>query len=265
MKGVMIVLVSVQCVLICGECSGTVARAAGMANAYVAVAGDVWTLFHNVGGLSCLSKLQAGISYTPGLYNLSELSSASAAVGVPTPAGSFGCAVRKYGCTLYNEVTLGVSYASSVSDFHFGVNCWYHNIHITGYGSAGTIILDAGFLVGVLPELDIGLTLRNINGSTIGRAREKLPHTIGSGISYRPVKNLTIAVDLEKETMFPAAFRCGIEYFVVNMCALRAGISNESAHYSGGIGIRASLFQFDYGVTVHRSLGLTHIVSITLL
>jgi hypothetical protein len=265
MKGVWIVLVSFLSLLVCGECECIDARAGGMSNAHIAVAGDVWTVFHNVGGLSSISTMRAGVSYTPGLFNLSELSNVAAAFGIPTSAGFLGFAANRYGCDLYNELTFGASYASFLSDFHFGVNCWYHAVHIAGYGSAGTIVIDAGFLVCVLPELDIGLILRNINSSTIGDAKEKLPHTIGSGISYRPVKNLTVAIDLEKETMSSAVFRCGIEYFIGNICALRAGISNECAHYSGGIGLRVSSFRFDYGISVHRSLGLTHVLSVTFL
>jgi hypothetical protein len=246
------------------ECRSEIARTGGMANTRIAVVGDVWALFQNVGGLSCMSKVQTGISYTPGLFNINELSTACAVMGLPTPVGCFGCAARKYGCRLYNELTLGAAFASNLSDFHFGIVCWYHNINIAGYGSAGTIILDAGFLVRLMPELDIGLILGNLSASTVGESKTLLPQKIGSGISYRPLQGFSIATDIEKETMFPPVVRCGIEYVFSNTLALRAGIGSETAHYSGGIGIFVSSLHFDYGVTFHQVLGLTHIFSITI-
>lgn len=265
MRGVWIYPVIFQILFFPAKSDGFGARAAGMANAYAAFSGDVWTLFHNPGGLYGLSSLQAGASYTPGLFNLSELGITAFAFGMPAPAGRFGCALKKYGCPLYNEITCGATYASAVSDFHFGLTCWYHNVNISGYGSAGAIIIDAGFLVKILPGLDIGLTLRNVSASAIGEVKEKLPQTVVSGAAYRPVKNLTITADLEKETMFPPAFRCGLEYCPTDACELRAGIAGEAVHYSGGIGIIVSAFRFDYGVTVHRLLGLTHVFSVTFL
>ena len=263
MKGILIFLISAQFAYGGFEGDKNDARAAGLANALICIDGSAWALFHNAGGLAGLKKIQIGLAHSPGLYNLNELNSTAAVIGLPVSIGSFGALFRKYGFTLYTEYSLGIGYAFSLTDLHLGFNCTYHNVRIAGYGSDGAVAFSIGLLINILQELDAGIAVKNINSPKIGRSYEKMPLATVCGFSYRPVKDLSISIDIEKEENFPAEIRCGMEYLIIDLCAIRAGMGSESIHYSGGIGLHLSEFQFDYGVTVHKYLGVTHFFTIT--
>jgi hypothetical protein len=108
-----------------------------------------------------------------------------------------------------------------------------------------------------------GFFAANINAPSIGQAKEKLPQVYSSGLSYSPIDGLLLGVDAVKDVRYPTLIRGGIEYKVVDAASLRAGVGSNPTKFSSGLGIHYSLVRFDYAMTTHPDLGLSHQFSVT--
>ena len=240
------------------------ARASGMGSAFVALSNDGWGLFYNPAGLATINRYEASIYYSPSAFGLSELSLSAAIAVLPTSIGSFGIGLRRYGFELYREMSGTLSYSNILSDLMLGVNLNYHSVSIVNYGSAGTIGIDVGAKMKLLEDIDWGISIKNGNAPTIGSAKEELPQVFSTGIAYFPIVNLTLAADYRKEVKRDGSLRFGTEYRIIDEVALRAGTSRKPIEYYSGLGVRYSVFQFDYAYEGHQELGGTHHLGLTI-
>lgn len=240
------------------------ARAIALGGAYTGFADDGWSAFYNPAGLSQVGFPEAAVFYSPQPFAMPELRYLAFVLAYPTSVGTFGVSGRRFGFELYRETSFGLSYAAEVGGLFVGANVNYHSVTIARYGNGGTFGMDVGMLVPVFQTLRWGVAATNINAPHIGTDGEKLPQVFTTGISYRPIPSLSFGLDYEKEIGFAGTPKFGCEYWVIDEVALRAGFVDEPTLYTMGMGVRYSFFQVDYGVTIHRVLGLTHQMSVTL-
>ena len=230
-------------------------RATALGGAFTAVAGDLWAVSFNAGGLSRLRQDEVSLFYSPSPFGLPELSTHAAAVGICTSAGVLALSLRKFGYGFYQEFTAAISCARSIPRAGFGLTVNYHSARIARYGSAGTIAIDAGIQVDASRRLAFGVCVKNANAAAIGASREPLPQVHAVGVSYAPADDIVLALDLRKESGFDAAARFGLEYWIAYPIALRGGFSDVTSAYTGGVGIRSGLLRIDYAFTAHQDLG----------
>lgn len=241
------------------------ARQIGMGGAFVGIADNAWAMIFNPAGLGQLKAGEVSAFYSPQPFGLTELSLSSVAVVQPTSFGSFGIAGSRFGFELYREISGTVSYANSYDDiFFFGVNVTYNSLTIKNYGSASAIGVDIGVLTKITGDLRWGFFAANINAPTIGQAREKLPQVYSTGLSYSPVSSLLVGVDVVKDVRYSAVVKGGLEYNLVDVVSLRAGVGSNPTKFSSGLGVHYSYVQFDYALTSHQELGLSHQFSVTI-
>ncbi|MBI5475571.1 MAG: hypothetical protein HY964_02400 [Ignavibacteriales bacterium] len=249
----------------CGfERNETGARAIAMGGATTANFDTIWSLYTNPAGISGCNNLKIGSAYTPQQFGLSELASGGIVAVSPISFGVVGGAVRYYGFKKYNEFTATFSYGMTVSAIAFGVNLNYYHLSIEQYGSAVALGIDAGILAPLSEKLLTGLFIRNLNSPTIGISKNKLPQSFSIGIGYLPFNSVQIGIDFYKETLFEPSLRTGVEYWLIDALAIRAGITDNPDQYSGGIGIKVSTIRFDYALTKHPDLGWSHSFSLTI-
>lgn len=88
------------------------ARQISIANADVALANDVFTLFNNPSGLAQMNWKEVGIYYSPAPFGLTELANGYVVCQQPFSFGSLGIGGMTYGYELYREskIILGYSY-----------------------------------------------------------------------------------------------------------------------------------------------------------
>jgi hypothetical protein len=239
------------------------ARPIGMGGAFVAIADDAWAIVFNPAGLTQLQGDEIAAFYSPQPFGMAELSLASFALVHPTSYGEVGLSVNRFGFDLYREVTGILSYASSYRDiFSFGINLTYNSLAVKNYGSASAIGIDIGILATVTRELRWGFFAANINAPSIGQAKEKLPQVYVSGLSFRPAEGLMFGLDVIKDIKYPALLRGGLEYKLVDPLSLRVGVGNNPTKFSSGLGVQYSFVHFDYAMTTHPDLGLSHQFSV---
>jgi hypothetical protein len=114
--------------------------------------------------------------------------------------------------------------------------------------------------------LTLGATLQNIYRGSAGESlswstdeKENLPAILKLGTSYRVIENVTLALDSdftlngEDQTVYHG----GVEWQVIPLLALRAGLGQKNASvedgkigvvtdYTLGVGVTYSGFRFDY-------------------
>ncbi len=225
---------------------------------YVAVANDIWTIFHNPAGISNLKDREISISYIPAQFEIPELSKKAIAYFEPSLPIKFGAGVQIFGFSLYKEMTFKLSLARNFNLFNIGVNLNYNLVSIKNYGSAGAFSADFGFVSNPLKFLKFGFILKNFVATKLGQARENLPKEFDFGVAILPYENLIISAQVDKEIYFKESFKYGVEYAVENFLFIRAGFTNYPVQYSGGFGLKIFLFKVDYSINQHQSLGLTH-------
>ncbi|MCX8014757.1 MAG: hypothetical protein N2748_01940 [candidate division WOR-3 bacterium] len=81
------------------------------------------------------------------------------------------------------------------------------------------------------------------------------------GIAIRPVKDLLLTSDLTYQEQ--VNFMAGIEYYL-NPLYIRFGYNHEKKRISSGIGYKQKSYIFDYTISNHRNLGITHQFSISI-
>ncbi|MEN3039218.1 MAG: hypothetical protein ABDI07_08745 [Candidatus Kryptonium sp.] len=230
---------------------------------YVGVANDSWTIFYNPAGLANLRNREISFSYIPAKFGLSELSEKSFAFYEPSLPVKIGFGFKIFGFELYKENIFKFSIAYGFEIFNFGLNLNYNFVSIKNYGKAGAFSADFGFFSKSLKFARFGFVLKNLISGRIGQAKESLPKEIEFGFAFLPYDNLMISVSAHKEMNFRESLKYGLEYTIADILILRFGLSNYPIQYSGGIGVKFFVFQLDYGVNNHQSLGLTHQITLT--
>ena len=241
------------------------ARAGGVGGAFVGAMKDVWSALRNPSALSQLRTQELSLFYSPAPFGMRELNFGGFVYVNPTTVGIFGISVSGFGFELYKETTVSLSYSNAVHrTVALGFTLRYHRLDIERYGSAVALGLDTGILIRPSEKLHVGFVVRNLNAPTIGLARERLPQTYSTGISYVPVDRLIILVDLEKDVRLPVTVKAGLEYRPLEFLAIRSGLATVPSKGTAGIGIQHSRFALDYALQTHPELGLTHQFSIVL-
>ena len=239
------------------------ARQVALSHSDVALADDVFSIFHNPAGLARLNWREVGIYYSPAPFGLKELANGYVAYNEPTSIGSFGVGVMTYGFDLYRESKVGLAYSTNITDeFYLGAVVNYQSVSIKNYGSSGTLTFDCGGLLWLQSNLRLGFAIQNITRGTYGDEKNQIPVVFSSGISYDYNNQLSLNAAFIKELDFPASLRFGIEYNVIEYIDLRLGLCDNPNSFSSGIGINYSFVQLDYALFTHQDLGLTHQVGI---
>ncbi len=225
---------------------------------YVAVANDAWAVFYNPAGIANLKDREISFAYIPSQFELKELSKKGLVYYEPSLPVKFGFGGEIFGFSLYKEIIFKISLAKDFGFFAFGVNLNYNFVSIKEYGSAGALSMDFGGISKPVKFLRFGFMLRNLVAGKIGESKEKLQKGIELGVAFSPYDNLIVSAGIDKEIYFRESFKYGVEYLLLNIVAIRFGLSNYPAQYSGGLGLKISKFQIDYSINNHQYLGLTH-------
>ncbi|MEW6195067.1 MAG: hypothetical protein AB1521_07925 [Bacteroidota bacterium] len=235
------------------------ARQIALAHSDVAGKGDAFSLFNNPAGIAETTNREIGFYYSPAPFGVKELSNAFGSYVEPTSIGSFGAGFMIYGFELYKETKIALGYGRIISNsFKLGVTAVYKNVSIKNYGSRGYLIINAGSIIALTQEINIGLSIENITRTTIADEDDQIPVVFASGISYKIIDELNTYLAIRKEINFEASVLFGTEYRPIDFLVLRLGTATETNSYSGGVGILYDFIQADYAVTSHPDLGLTH-------
>lgn len=266
---------------------GAGARAAGMGNAFTAVADDVSAVYWNPAGLAVTEQesaalmhaiLPEGISYDwlgyvkpagPGTFGagLQRLSYGSIAETDETgfETGSFSP----------GETVGTVSYGLASGNVGFGASLKYISGKIKQ--SAATAAADLGLMYGISEDdsLSLGFVLQNLGGKMkYASEGDSLPLTFKVGAAYILTGSCLLAADAEMPSDNSLNFALGTEYDVEMreglVVSLRAGYNTRArdlgglAGVSAGAGARNQSGSVDYAFSPFGDLGSVHKISLSI-
>ena len=240
------------------------ARAVALNGAYTSLSNNSLSIFYNPSGLGQVKYRELSAYYSPAPFGLTELSTASLTFAEPTKYGTLGLGIKTYGYELYRENNFILSYGNSYKGkLFYGLNLNYYNLKIQNYNSASAFGLDVGVMAYIYKSVRWGFFGKNITGSKIGEANEKIAQVYRTGINYQPVSNVNLMLEAEKDVKYPVSVRAGFEYSLMDYIDLRAGVGSEPTSFTGGIGLHYNLFSLDYALYKSPDLGITHQGTIT--
>jgi len=205
----------------------------------------------------------AWFSLSPGLFGLPELQRIEAAVQFPALIGSVGLLGRSFGFDLCRETTFLAAFSAEMtSDVSIGVSAAWYDLRIEGYGHAGCLGITLGMTARLADQVHYGFSLRNFNRPTIGQTGEPIRSEILGGVEFLPIPSFLLLIGISKNADVPLSGALGLEWQVTDYLAVRAGANEGLEEFGVGLGIHAVSCSFDYGVSVHPDLGLTHSLSL---
>ncbi|HYK77890.1 MAG TPA: hypothetical protein VEV16_13005 [Daejeonella sp.] len=230
-------------------------RLTALASAGVAVQ-DVWSLKQNQAGSAALQKVVLALGYQQPFAG-QELSVQSALLAMPYQKGTWGLSFQRYGFSVYSEQQSGLSYARKFGDKLFAALTFnYHQLKISGYGSAQTFSVSAGMQYQPVENLWMGAHIANPGRSGYKQKVEALiPVKIEFGTAYRFSDKVLVAGSWTKELNSNTDAKTGLEYKPIIWLDLRGGISVNPFKQYAGFGLNAQKFRFDAAASFHPYLG----------
>ena len=231
-------------------------RAAGMGYTSVAVS-DGWSVFNNQAGIAWQNRPCAGF-YFENRFLLKELSFKAMYLLLPVKFGSFGLSVHQFGFSLYNEFGAGIVYAKAFGrHFSAGMGLDYIRIHLAEqYGTRNLVTFEIGIQFRTAKSLSIGAHVYSPWPVDIsGSMKENIPAALRFGLSWNSLKNLVIAIEVEKSISQKPALNAGMEYRVANPLFMRIGMVTNPMTFTFGMGLEYRKIKFNISSGYNWVLG----------
>lgn len=225
---------------------------------------DPLSLWINPASSGTNSRLQASFFYSPSPFQLPQLSNGGMIISGNISSIGAVLGLHTFGFSLYRENVASLCATQRISDNLFiGIGVEVYQISIEGYGNDADIGIDLGMISRLNDNFSIGLSLHNVNAPRIAGEENSIPQSIVSGISYSPVSNAKILFDVLKDIHYPVSYRVGLVVSPLDAITLRGGIQEETSRVFGGVGFSTGQIRFDYALSSHTELGVTHSIGIT--
>lgn len=219
---------------------------------------DVWSTNNNQAGLGFVKEITAGVYYE-NRFLLSETANKTSTFVYPTKAGALGFNITSFGFSAFTETKIGLSYGQRFGDkFSFGIQLNYLNTSLDQeYGSKNNVTGAAGFLVKLSEELTLGVHVYNPSRKRLADFEDERISTIMKlGMDYRFSKKVMLVIETEKDVDFDGLIKIGLEYHIIEILYLRAGVASNSVRSSFGFGLELKNFNVGFSSSYHQSLGL---------
>ncbi len=221
-------------------------------------------LWLNPASIAHENKLRGTVFYTPSPFQLDQLAGYGMIVTDNISIGTFGFGVQSFGFSLYRETIGSISAAYPVSnEIAVGASFHLYHLSIERYGTGIRPVIDIGALYSLADAITIGTSIQNVTGSSFG-GDDDIPQKISSGFSLSIEQLVMVTADIVKDIRYPVYSNGSIEIYPHELLTLRFGIDGSSSMFSAGIAINLFSIQFNYGVSSHPILGLTHTIGVTL-
>ena len=217
---------------------------------------DVWSIQQNQAGLAGMKKISIAVAYEKPFAGY-ELSTQSAILVLPLNKNVFGISFQRYGFSSYTEQRTAFTYARSFGNkLYAAMNFNHHLMKIEAYGTVQTYSVEAGLQYH--PSEKVSIAAHVANPTRNGQASElilAIPARLQVGASYLISEKVLLAMAVEQGLNAQMDTKLGLEYKVIELLALRGGISaNPFKHYAG-FGIRYHKLKMDIAASSQPVLG----------
>ncbi|MCB1183530.1 hypothetical protein KDM41_08850 [bacterium] len=239
-------------------------RGRAMGETGVSVQDDAFAAFINPGQLGGTDHGAAAVTYVqPFGADFTDFFYAGAALPVHPKYGNLGVGLSHFkveyeGTKLLQETQLTLAHGFNLwTDIHSRVDFgWALNLYsaelgesVSGIdpGNATAFGVDLGMSVTVHRRTQIGFQVKNVNNPMIGVDEEELRRRLVAGAAYQPYEGVTTTFEIENELGEDVRYHGGLEMFLVEGFALRAGVLTNPNRLTAGFGYTHSNFGVNYG------------------
>ncbi len=223
---------------------------------------DVFSVFSNPASSSYLEQNSIGIYYDH-RYNLSGLSNIALGGNYKIKGISVLGGIARSGDELLNHSRLELALAYKIRNVSLGGGAGYHQLMVSENGVAQNVTFQFGGIAEITPKLTYGAHVYNFLRSKVSKEKSLYyPVIMRMGISYKPIKPVFISAEIEKDSRFDPNFKAGMEYQAIEKLYFRTGFNSNPSNGFFGVGIKLKDWRFDYGISVHNRLGITHYVGL---
>jgi len=225
-----------------------------------------WTAFNNPAMLGYLDKPEFALQFE-NRYLLSELSTKSIQLALPSSLMNGGLSFSHFGYSLYHEMLLGLCFARNFSDkFAMGVQLNYYTAFFSASNSNhGTFLPQIGISVKLSPDFSLGFNTFNPFQSNIKTELviKRLPSTFCLGTEYFFSGDFVWRTQVDKEVSSNYRFATGFEYQMLHNLAFKlGGYSSDYLVPCLGVGFKTGAFLIDLNCEMHPLLGLNTLAAI---
>lgn len=234
------------------------ARLTAMGNNGAAVS-DIWSIEANPAGIAKLVKPTIAANYIKLLID-NDLSKQGVVFVLPSKKNFIGFSFNRYGISEYNEIKAGLAIAKRFgNELSISIKGNYHQISIANYGSTAGFSLDVGTTYQLNDLLTFGFyinnpSLQNYNTKIITTS---IPTVFHFGSSYQFSDKLLVAHTLSKNLKGKVDFSLGLDYKIIEMISLRAGLSVKPFKHYAGFGINYKKLMVDFAAENDPNLSYT--------
>lgn len=241
------------------------ARGAAMANTSLTFT-DINSIFSNQAGLGFLEELSFTVFGERRFLVADGLNSFLFGAAYPhQKIGTVGLSVHYFGYGPYNEQKIGLSYARKLfKRLSIGAQFNYIGTRFGNnyYGSAHTFTFELGVLAKISKQLHIAAHVFSPARIELPNG-ESLPSVFKIGIAYLPSSKLRLTSEVEKDLIQPFNAKFGIEYQVIEVLYIRAGVATTPVVASFGLGLKIKALRIDIATSYHTTLGLSPSLSVS--
>lgn len=277
------------------------ARAAGLAGSFVTVENDISSVFYNPATLSTIQDNNFTVTF---FKHALDINSGNVVYMLPykweggnfaldavyTNFGSFDYIDKNgtnNGTFSANDVSLGGYYSNQIdSNIFYGVGIKYIFSNIEKYSSSA-LAFDFGLFYKLSDNrTNLGLSILNTGFqlSTFDGLSERLPLDVRIGFNHK-LKGMPLLFNASFNHLADAtnnffqkfrSFSVGGEFNIGKYVDLRIGFDNHIrtvltndvdkgfSGFSGGLGIKSEILDFDYGLSIYNSAISLHRFSVSL-
>ena len=249
---------------------GVGARAAALGDAFTVIVDDSTSLYWNPAGLAKMEKRQFSATYNMWFAGINQgylgigfpLSRGGIVAGgvnyvdmgdfdgrdeAGNPTGTFTASALNYQLGYANRLGEKLSWGVSVGGIQDTI----------ADDSKSTYAANLGLIYKSSESLSLGLAVQNIGGELGG---DPLPFVAKIGMAYS-WKSLLLALDIASPTDNDVYYCAGIEWWIMDGIALRAGYKTNQdigEGFTAGLGFDKGKIRFDYAYVPYGELGDTH-------
>jgi len=225
-----------------------------------------WTAFNNPAILGYLDKPEFALQ-VENRYLLSELSTKSIQLALPSGLINGGISFSHFGYSLYNEMLLGLCFARNFSDkFAMGVQFNYYTAFFSASNSYhGAFLPQLGISVRLSNDFSIGFNTFNPFQSNIQTefVTKRLPSIFSLGTEYFFSGDFVWRTQLDKEVSSNYRLAMGFEYQMLHSMAFKLGAyGSDYLVPCLGVGFNTGRFLIDLNCEMHPLLGLNTLAAI---
>jgi hypothetical protein len=225
-----------------------------------------WSAFNNPAMLGYVENPEIGIGYE-NRYQLSELSTKTGQLALPTSLMNVGFSFSHFGYSLYHEMLLGVGFARNFSDrFAMGMQFDYYTAFFTASNSYhGAFIPQVGLSVRLSSGFSLGFHSFNpfqVNIKT-ELITKRIPSIFSLGTECFLSPEIVWRTQVDKEMSSNYRFASGFEYQMLQNLKLKLGVyGSDYLVPCLGFGFKTGAFLVDLNCEQHPLLGLNTMAGI---